>query len=340
MKNQKNSHSIKLLSLAIFAALTIIIGTTFSALAQDQPTFKVGDRVEAKPSSTWKKATIVKIMMSANAVVVRMDDEKDSDGAQMEYVTHINNVRPLTETAEEKQTQTEKQAADDKNVDQPAYKVGDRVESGTGYSWKKATIVAFDKSGTAALVRMDDEKDYTGAQRELVTHINNVRPLNETAEEKQTQAVKQAAADKNVGKLRVDAKNTVSADREILECPVEQKPVKNGTRPNAQLLGKLIRCLWEKPATTGMDGAVTMDLTPLQIGTPRKWNPRTDLGGSAGTIVYPVKTTYTQKTFYRERIVVDEYTGVFNCSINPFGEWACGMAENKRKGETKSIPVK
>ena len=89
-----------------------------------------------------------------------------------------------------------------------------------------------------------------------------------------------------------------------------------------------------------MDGAVTMDLTPLQIGTPRRWNPRTDLGGSAGTIVYPVKTTYTQKTFYRERIVVDEYTGVFNCSINSFGEWACGMAENKRKGESKSIPVR
>jgi hypothetical protein len=89
-----------------------------------------------------------------------------------------------------------------------------------------------------------------------------------------------------------------------------------------------------------MDGAVTMDLTPLQIGTPRRWNPRTDLGGSARTIVYPVKTTYTQKTFYRERIVVDEHFGVFNCSINPFGEWACGMVDNKRKGESKSIPVR
>ena len=207
-------------------------------------------------------------------------------------------------------------------------------------SWKKATIVAIDMSANAAVVRMDDEKDYTGAQREYTTHINNVRPLNETAEEKQTQAVKQAAADKTIVKLRVDENNTVLADREILACPVEQKPVKNGTRPNPQLLGKLIRCIWEKPAREGMDGAVTMDLTPLQIGAPRRWNPRTDLGGSARTIVYPVKTTYTQKTFYRERTIVDEYTGVFNCSIDPFGEWKCGMAENKRKGESKSIPVK
>ncbi len=258
MKKQTNLHSIKLLSLAIVAALTIIIGAAFPASAQDGPTFKVGDRVETKPVSSWKKATIVAIDMSVSAVVVRMDDEKD----------------------------------------------------------------------------------YTGAQREYTTHINNLRPLQETSAEKQAQAAKQAADDKNVEKLRVDENNTVQADREILACPVEQKPVRKGTRPHAQLLGKLIRCLWEKPARTGMDGAVTMDLTPLQIGAPRAWNPRRDLGGSAGTIVYPVKTTYTQKTFYRERIVVDEHFGVFNCSINSFGEWACGMADNKRKGESKSIPAK
>jgi len=223
--------------------------------------------------------------------------------------------------------------------DQPIYKVGDRVEAKPISSWKKATIVAIDMSASAAVVRMDDEKDYTGAPREYTTHINNLRPLQETEAEKQTQIAKQAA-DKTIVKLRVDENNTVQADREILDCPVEQKPVKKGTRPNSLLLGKLIRCLWEKPARSGMDGAVTMDLTPLQIGAPRAWNPRRDLGGSAGTIVYPVKTIYTQKTFYRERIVVDEYTGVFNCSIDAFGEWKCGMAENKRKGETKSIPVR
>jgi hypothetical protein len=261
MKKQ-TLHSIKLLSLAIVAAITIIIGATFSASAQDKPTFKVGDRVEALPSGTkWVKGTIVAIHLNFGEV-------------------------------------------------------------------------------NAIEVRVDDEKDYTGAQRVYTTHVNNVRPLNETAEEKQTQADKQANADKNVVEKRGDANNTVLADREILDCPVEQKPVKNGSRPNSQLLGKLIRCLWEKPARQGMDGAVTMELTPLQIGAPRKWNPRTDLGGSAGTIVYPVKTTYTQKTFYRERTVVDEYTGVFNCSIDAFGEWKCGMAENKRKGESKSIPVK
>ena len=266
MKKQTNLHSIKMLSLAIVAAMILISGIAFTASGQEQPTYKVGDRVEADPIGLekWRKATIIKILRT------------------------------------------------------PSGSVG-------GY-----------------VVRMDDEKEYTGAPMEYTTHAGHLRLLNETAEEKQTQAAKQTLTDKSFGKLRVDENNTVLADRELLDCDnIKQKPAKNGTRPDAKLLDKLIRCLWEKPARESMDGAVTMDLTPLQIGVPRKWNPRRDLGnGNLNTLVYPVKTTYTQKTFYRERTVVDEYTGVFNCNVDPFGAWKCGMAENKRKGESKSIPVR
>ena len=191
---------------------------------------------------------------------------------------------------------------------------------------------------------MDDEKEYTGAPMEYTTHAGHLRLLNETAEEKQTQAAKQTQADKNVGKLRVDENNTVLADRELLDCGnLKQKPVKNGARPDPKLLDKIIRCIWERPAVRkGVDGAVTMDLTPLQIGAARKWRLNNDIGtdGTLNTLVYPIKTTYTLKTFYRERTVVDEYFGVFNCYVSTFGEWRCGMAENKRKGETKSIPVR
>ena len=39
MKKQTNLHSIKLLSLAMVAAITIIISAGISASAQDQPTY-------------------------------------------------------------------------------------------------------------------------------------------------------------------------------------------------------------------------------------------------------------------------------------------------------------
>ena len=265
MKKQTNLHSIKLLSLAIVAA--IIIGTTFPASAQDQPTYKVGDRVEADPIGLekWRKATVIKVLRT------------------------------------------------------PAGSVG-------GY-----------------VVRMDDEKEYTGAPMEYTTHAGHLRLLNETAEEKQTQITKQMQADNNVGKLRVDENNTVLADRELLDCDnLKQKPVKNGARPDPNVIDKVIRCLWERPAVRkGVDGAVTVDITSLQIGAPRKWILHGDIGtdGSLGTIVYPIKTIYTQKTFYRNHTSVDENVGTYNCYVSKFGEWRCGAAGIKRKGETKSIPV-
>jgi hypothetical protein len=143
-------------------------------------------------------------------------------------------------------------------------------------------------------------------------------------------------------KLRVDEDGTVMADRELLDCGnIEQKPTKNGTRPDAKLLEKLIRCLYERPAEKGLDGARTVDLTPLQIGEPRKWIRYRDIGsgGTPDTLVWAVKTTFTWRTFYRSRIEEVVSVGVFNCYVNTFGEWQCGSSESKQKGETKNIPV-
>lgn len=73
MTKHTRLRRLKSLSLAAVAAMAIIIGATVPASAQEQPTYNVGDRVEAKPISTWKKATIVAIDLSANAVVVTID---------------------------------------------------------------------------------------------------------------------------------------------------------------------------------------------------------------------------------------------------------------------------
>lgn len=62
MKKPTPVRSIKLLSLSIVAAVTIIFGATISASAQDKPTFKVGDRIECRTSgggNYWYKGNIV-----------------------------------------------------------------------------------------------------------------------------------------------------------------------------------------------------------------------------------------------------------------------------------------
>lgn len=236
---------------------------------------------------------------------------------------------------------------------QGKFKVGDRVECDGMQigKWEKGTILPYGKyddpdNATYYRVKLDRGSSLEDGS---ICGFKYTRLLNEPAKKDEPQKDTPAQKDernkteKDVGKLRVDENNTVLADRELLDCDnIEQKPTKNGARPDAKLLEKLIRCLYERPAEKGLDGARTVDLTPLQIGASRKWIPYKDIGsgGTPQTLIWAVKTTYTWRTFYRSRIAEDVYVGVFNCYVNTFGEWQCGSADSKRKGETKDIPVK
>jgi len=233
-------------------------------------------------------------------------------------------------------------------------KVGDRVECDGMQigKWEKGTILPYGKyddpdNATYYRVKLD-RSSLSSLDEGSICGFKYTRFLNEPTKkdgpQKDNPAPKDERnkTDKDVGKLRVDENNTVLADRELLDCDnIEQRPTKNGARPDAKLLEKLIRCLYERTAEKGLDGARTVDLTPLQIGAPRKWIPRLDIGsgGTLDTLVYAVKTTYTWRTFYRTRIQENVSVGVFNCYVNTFGEWQCGSAGSKQKGETKDIPV-
>ena len=133
----------------------------------------------------------------------------------------------------------------------------------------------------------------------------------------------------------------IYAQEGILTCPVTQSEVKNGARPDPELLKKVIRCKkGEKLAQPGYDGAVGIEVTALQIGSSRKWSPSRDSGnGDLDTIVYPVKVTYTERTFYKTRTQVSEnWIRILNMYVNAFGEWQVGSEEPVKSPENKSIP--
>ena len=133
----------------------------------------------------------------------------------------------------------------------------------------------------------------------------------------------------------------VVAQDNILKCPITQKAARNGDKPDSELLKKIIRCRkGEKPAEPGFDGAVTVDVTALAVGTPRDWDYRRDLGsGDRGTRVYPVKVTYTERTHYKTRTVVGEdWMRVMNFYVDAFGEWQSGSEEHVKSPTSKSIP--
>lgn len=131
------------------------------------------------------------------------------------------------------------------------------------------------------------------------------------------------------------------AQEALLKCPIAQASVRNGDKPDPELLKKLVRCRHgEKAVAPGDEGAVTVEVASLAVGAPRTWDRSRDLGnGDLGTKVYPTKVSFTKKTHWRTRTEVSEdWIRVVNFYVNAFGEWQAGSEEGIKSGTYKSVP--
>lgn len=224
------------------------------------------------------------------------------------------------------------------NQEAGKFKTGNRVEADKAGidSWEKGTIMPhlkYDfKEGNTYRVRLDNQARGGMYLEGIVIPINRIRLINDAPYQQEKTIVA-------VGNVTVDADNTVSADRRILPCPAQQSQVAKSAKPNLELFKKIVRCnKGEKSAYKGYDGAVTVDITAMQVGSPRKWQYARDIGGRPGAIIYPVKTTYTVKTFYRTQTEVsDNWIRIINFFVNEFGEWTTGSEESIKAGDTKHI---
>jgi hypothetical protein len=120
---------------------------------------------------------------------------------------------------------------------------------------------------------------------------------------------------------------------QLYNCPVQQTRVANGAKPNNDLFKKLVQCSkGEKALQKVLMASVTIDITAMQIGSPRKWEYLRDSGGGPGVIIYPVKVTYTEKVFYRDVTRVSEnWIRVLNFYVNKFlgnGNRFAGIDQN------------
>ena len=221
------------------------------------------------------------------------------------------------------------------------YKVGDRVEADVLLSsspqaalYKKATIILVDEADRAYGVETDALPGRLPRQYRIPVRSDGswwIRPLHGAND----------APRVFTEKLRVDANNTVLADRPLLSASFDRHG-QNGTPPSAAFARQLVRSLWEHPSDPGSDGATTIDVTSLSIGQPRRWVLYEDMGqGSFGTLVYPMAVRWNQKTFYRTANVQkmgEEST--FTCFVDKNGLWNCGTSAGpKRAGVTQEIRV-
>lgn len=223
---------------------------------------------------------------------------------------------------------------------QGKYKPGDRVQCNfIGSSapehekyYEPGTVMAFRPNdrpdGSWYRVKADSNKV------EYYCKIEHIRPIGGG------KAVKEPKADENEGTNEEAGEENEIPGEGFVECPIPQKQVKNGSRPNAELLKKIIRCAkGEKAVEKGDEGAVKVDISAILIGTSRPWSPSRDSGnGKIGTIVYPVKATYTVTTYYRTATEVEEgWIRILNFYVNAFGEWQIGSEEQVKAPKVRRI---
>lgn len=222
------------------------------------------------------------------------------------------------------------------------YNSGDRVEcdsTETGKWWTKGTIMPFQKGDFGGGQEPDGswyrfKADYNGVEYpckpSFIRKIAGAKTENKTQENTNAQ---QADLPKQ---NEVD----ISADEDFLECPVEQKKVRNGAKPDAELFKKIIRCKkGEKSVEQGEEGAVKVDVAAFQIGASRPWIYGQDIEGKPGTVVYPVKATFTVKTLYRNATEVEENAiRILNFFVNSLGEWQIGSEELVKSAKFRRLP--
>ena len=215
---------------------------------------------------------------------------------------------------------------------QAQYKVGDRVEcaiTGTGKHWMKGTIAPFAPNDFGPGGEPDGSWFHFKADANGVEYPckpEHIRPLSGA---KPTAAANQVKAAPQPEAAEDEDKADTPAAGDFLDCPIEQKQVKNGSRPDAELAKKIIRCSKGEKADPKGEGSVKVDVASVQIGAARPWSYSQDIGNAKpGSMVYPVKATYTVSTIYHTATEVSaNWIRIINFYVNAFGEWQTGSEE-------------
>jgi hypothetical protein len=361
----------------VTAALVVLslVGISRVAAQGQAHQFKVGDRVEVDTFMRGDYPGSDKMAKWRTGTVVRLDKPEDRFGAYIVKVDESGGEMRVrfvdsrwirtpqgadAKAADETKAggNTRPNQAIDARIDQieivanqtKEFKVGDRVEIDV-LQISNSSPAEMQKWKAGTVTEIDRRPGYRPVYIVQVDPIPGQLPQNyripitpNIAERVWIRAGGGAAPNIPTDKLRVDANDTVLAEREVLDCQhLEQPSARNGSPLPADLAKKLIRCaMGENPSPAGGQGATQVDISQFAIGAPRRWdlNRDTGFGGTADTIVYPVRVKFTKKTFYREQnTLITDREQLFACHVD-LGKWICGPDQVLKEGEKTQIQVK
>ncbi|MDQ3255811.1 MAG: hypothetical protein M3R15_18265 [Acidobacteriota bacterium] len=132
------------------------------------------------------------------------------------------------------------------------YKVGERVRCDFKFNgeFKVGTVVEVVGKGdetTCCWYRVKIDNDDPVWKEGRLCQDRSIRPIGGATTEKQNPTKsepQEPTTEKNAKKPKAEEPEdfTSLADREILECPIEQNQVEANSRPDAEILKRVIRC--------------------------------------------------------------------------------------------------
>lgn len=327
----------------LFGCLLISVAVMFSTqqfcLAEE---FNIGDNITCLPfGSQWVSGKVIgKVMggytVSADGHVYTIPDTEHSGSPR------IKRGAPAADAGGGQSPQN--QLAD---VGQN-FNTGDSVMVRPfGSQWMSGRVISKVLGGYQVNVDGHDyiipDNEHSGSPR--IKPGNNggnggLPPANQTPQDQLPPA--------NQAQGQNPANGALPPDRPCIDCSAGGPSGKNGDPPpSMNVLKRLLQCIWERPASPGSDGAITVDVRSLKMtgqrlnGNGQRNTDRsfTDpLTPDPNRVIYMFDASYVRKTLYKYGTGVDDVSHeVFEAYVGMDNKWHMQSASGPNEHKTYYI---
>jgi len=110
------------------------------------------------------------------------------------------------------------------------------------------------------------------------------------------------------------------------------------TPPTAKDIENSLKAIHEKPASPGLDGAVTVEVKSVRIGDRRKWHFEDGGDATPDTDLWSARVHLLIRTHYRTRTMVFDWDKPMVVFRNGLGEWQVSITSGASKDSTYDEP--
>ena len=109
--------------------------------------------------------------------------------------------------------------------------------------------------------------------------------------------------------------------------------------PTEQEIAQSLKALYEKSASPGSDGAVTVEVKSVKLGAKRKWHYEDGGDATPDTDLWSARVRLLIRTHYRTRTLVWDWDEPCAAFQNGLGEWQVSFTSGAKQEKSYDEPA-